>query len=105
MACVAFVYESKIISSLLQALFPNFAMLFKTRSCDMYLLNSYVPLQLLKSLQVSFNLLLPIQNTCENFEGGALYWGTPCRPTKFRNKLLSFHYLKKTTAQNYERKH
>ena len=30
-------------------------MLFAGRSCDMCLLHSYVPLQLLKSLQVPFN--------------------------------------------------
>ena len=30
-------------------------MLFEARSCDMYLIQSYVLLQLLKSLQVPFN--------------------------------------------------
>ena len=36
-------------------------MLFETRSYDMYLLHSYVPVQLLKVLQVPFN---PFCDSC-----------------------------------------
>ena len=107
MAGVAFVYDSKIIISLLQALFPKFSVLFKARSCDMYLLDSYVPLQLLKPLQVSFNSLfgsclskIRVKILKEEPYIGELH----AVPTKFRNKLLSFHYLKKqqpkTTKEN-----
>ena len=70
-----------------------------------YLLHSYVPLQLLKSLQVPFN---PFSDSCLSKIRVKIwdeepYIGEPhAVPTKFRNKLLSFHYLKKAIAQNYE---
>ena len=106
MACVGLVYEAKIIRSSLQASFPKFAMLFKARSCNMYLLHWYVPLQLLKSLQVPFNLF---SDNCPSKICVKVWYEEPyigeihAVPTKFRNKLLSFHYLKKGIAQNYER--
>ena len=106
MACVRLVHQSKIISSSPQASFPKLTMLFEARSCDMYLLLSYVPLQLSKSFQIPFN---PFSDSClskirvkiwvEELYIGELH----AVPTKFRNKLLSFHCLKKAVAQNYER--
>ena len=106
MACVRHVYEAKIMRSSLQASFPKLTMLFEARSCDLYLLHSYVPLRLLKSLQVPFN---PFSDSClseirvkiwdEEPYIGELY----AVPTKFRNKFLSFHYLIKAIDQNYER--
>ena len=105
MACVG-LHEAKIIRSSLQASFPKLAMLFETRRCDMYLLHSYVPLQLLKSLQVPFN---PFSDSCLSKIRVKIWDEEPyigeshAVPTKFRNKLLSFHYLKKAIAQNYER--
>ena len=80
-------------------------MLFEARSCDMYLLHSYVPLQLSKSFQVPFN---PFCNSCLSKIRVKIWVEEPyigelhAVPTKCRNKLLSFHYLKKEIAQNYE---
>ena len=106
MGCVGLVHEAKIIRSSLQASFPKLSMPFEARSCDMYLLHLYVSLQLLKSLQVPFN---PFSDSCLSKIRVKMWDEEPCIeelhavPTKFRNKLLSFHYLKKATGQNYER--
>ena len=97
-------YESKIISFSLQASFPKLTMLFKARSCDMYLLHLYVPLQLSKSLQAPFN---PFSDSCLSKIRVKIWDEEPyigefhAVPTKIRNKLLSFHDLKKAIAQNY----
>ena len=40
--------------------------------------------------------------TFKNLALGTYIWELHEVPTKFRNNLLSFHYLKKATAQNYE---
>ena len=61
MACVGLVHEAKMIWSSLQVTLPKLAMLFEACSCDMYLLHSYVFLQLLKLLQVPFN---PFFDSC-----------------------------------------
>ena len=96
MACVGLVYEAKIIGP--QASFPKLAMLFEVRSCYMYLLHSYATLQHLKSLQVPFN---PFSNSCLSKTRVKIWNEKPyigefhAVTTKFRNKLLSFHYLKK----------
>ena len=81
-------------------------MLFESRGCDMYLLLSHVSLQLLKSLQVPFNRFsdsclskIPVKIWDEEPYIGELH----AVPTKFKNKLLSFHYLKKPIVQIYER--
>ena len=106
MACIRLEYESKIIKSLPQASLPKPTMLFEACSCDMYLLHSYAPLQISKSFQVPFN---PFSNSCL-FKIHVKIWVEEPYigelhevPTKFRNKLLSFHYLKKAIAQNNER--
>ena len=72
-------------------------MLFEARSCDMYLLHSYVPLKRLKSLQVPFNRFsdsclfkIPVEIWDEEPYIGELY----AVHTKFRKKFLSFYYLK-----------
>ena len=81
-------------------------MLFKARNCDVYLHHSYVPFQHLKSLQVPFN---PFSDSCLSkirmklWDEEPYVWELHAVPTKLRNKLLSFHYLKKAIAQNYER--
>ena len=81
-------------------------MLFKARNCDMYLLHSYIPLQLSKSLQVPFN---SFSDSCLSkirvkiWDEESYIGKLPAVTPKFRNKLLSFHYLKKAIAQNYER--
>ena len=78
----------------------------EARSCDMYLLHSYVLLQLLKLLQAPFN---PFSDSCLSKIRMKIwdeepYTGEPYAvTTKFRNKLISFYYLKKAIAQNYER--
>ena len=65
---------------------------------DMYLLDSYASLQILKSFQVPFN---PFSNSCLSKIRMKIWVEEPyigelhAVPTKFRNKLLSFHYLKK----------
>ena len=106
MACVRFEYESKIIRSSLQASFPELTMLFKACSCDMYLLHLYAPLQILKSFQAPFN---PFSNSCLSKIRMKIWVKEPyigelhTVPTKFRNKFLSFHYLKKAIAQKNER--
>ena len=88
-----------------QASFPKLTMLFEARICNMYLLHSYVPLQLSKSLQVPFN---PFSDTCLSKTRVKIWDEEPyigelhAVPTKFRNKLLLLHYLKKAIAQNYE---
>ena len=74
-------------------------MLFEDRSCDMYLLHSYVPLQLSKSL---LNICLS-KIRVKIWDEEPYIGGLHAVPTKFRNILLSFHSLKKATAQNYER--
>ena len=106
MACVRLVSQSKIIRSSPQASFPNLTMLFKASSCDMYLLHLYAPLQLSKSFEVHFNRLsdnclsqIRAKTWVEEPYIGKLH----VVPKKFRNKLLSFHYLEKAIAQNYER--
>ena len=106
MACVGLVYKAKIIRFSLQASFRKLAMLFETRSCDMYLLHSYVPLQLLKSLQAPFNPFSDsfLSKILVKIWDEKPYIGeVHAVPTKFRNKLLSFHHLKQAIAQNYER--
>ena len=100
-ACVRFDYESKIIRSLPQASFPKLTILFEACSYGMYLLFSYNPPQISKSFQVAFN---PFSNSClskirmeiwvEESYIGKLH----AVPTKFRNKLLSFHCLKKSNS-------
>ena len=81
-------------------------MLLEARSCDMYLLHSYAPLQLSKSFQVPFN---PFSDSCLSRIRVKIWVDEPnigglhAVPTKFRNKLLSFHFLKKAIAQNNER--
>ena len=61
MACVRLAYESKIRRSSPRASFPKLTMLFEARRCDVYLLHSYVPLQLSKSFQVPLN---PFSDSC-----------------------------------------
>ena len=106
MACVRLEYESKNIRSSPQASFLKLTMLFEACSCDIYLLHSYAPLQISKSFQVPFNLFanscllkIRVKILVEEPYIGELY----AVPTKFRNKLLSWHYLKKAIAQNNER--
>ena len=81
-------------------------MLFEDRSCDMYLLHLYASLQLSKLFQVPFNSFsdsclskICVKNWIVEPYTGKLH----AVPTKFRYKLLSFHYLKKEIARNYER--
>ena len=106
MVCVTFEYESNIIRSSPQASFPKLTMPFEACSCDMYLLDSYGSLQILKSFQVPFN---PFSNSCLSKIRMKIWVEEPyigelhAVPTKFRNKLLSCHYLKKAIAQNNER--
>ena len=91
MACVRLVYEAKIIKSSLQALFLKLRMLFEARTCDMCMLHPYVPLQLLKSLQIPFNRF---SDNCLSKISVKKWDEEPyvrelCAvPTKFRNKLL-----------------
>ena len=65
-----------------------------------------MPLQILKSFQVPFN---PFSNSCLSKIRMKIWVEEPyigelhAVPTKFRNKLLSFHYLKKPIAQNNEK--
>ena len=101
MDCFRLVYESKIIRSLPQASFPKFAMLFEDRSCEIYLLHPYVPLQLSISFQVPFN---PHSDSCLS-KICVKIWVEELHavPTKFRNKFLSFYNQKKVKDQNYER--
>ena len=95
-----------MIRSSPQASFRKLTMLFKARSYDMYLLHSYDPLQISKSFQVAFNAF---SNSCLSKIRMEIWVEEPyigelhAVPTKFRNKLLSFHYLKKAIAQNNER--
>ena len=97
MTCVRLVYEAEIIRSSFQASFPKLGMLFEAPSCDIYLLHSHVPLQLLKSLLVPFN---PFSDSSLSKIRVKIWNEEPCIgelhavPTKFRNKLFSFHYLK-----------
>ena len=106
MACVRLVYEANFIRSSLQASFLKLTMLFEARSCDMDLLYLYVPLQLLKSRQVPLNWF---SDSCLSKIAVKIWDDEPyigelhAVPTTFRNELLSFHYLKKTIAQSYER--
>ena len=92
------VSESKIIRCSPQALFPKLTMLFEARSYDTYLLHSYAPLQLSKYFEVPFNTL---SDSClsktrvKTWVEEPSIWELHAVPTKFRNKLLSFHYLKK----------
>ena len=72
----------------------------------MYLLHSFVPFQLSKSIQVCFNSFsdsclskIHVKIWDEETDIGQIH----AVPTKFRDTLLSFHYLKKTIAENYER--
>ena len=98
MACVRLDYESKIIRSSPQTTFPKLTMLFEACSCDMYLLHLYATLQISKSFQVPFN---PFSNSCLSKTRVKIWVEEPyigklhAVPTKFRNKLLSFHCLKK----------
>ena len=61
---------------------------------------------ILKSLQVSFN---PFSDSCPSKICVKIWDEEPyirelhAVHTKFRNKFLSFHYLKKAVAQNYEK--
>ena len=106
MAWVRLMHESEIIRSSPQASFPKLTRLLEAHSCDMYQLHSCVPLQLSKSFQVPFN---PFSDSClskirvkigvEEPYIGELH----VVRTKFRNKLLSSHYLKIAIAQDYER--
>ena len=105
MACARLVYESNIIRFSLEASFPKLTILSEVCSCDINLLDSYVPLQLLKSLQVPFNRFsdsslskVRVKIWGEEPDVGELH----AAPTKFRYKLPPFHYLKKAIAQNYE---
>ena len=100
-ACFRLVHESKIIRSSPQASFPKFTMLFEDRSCEIYLIHPYVPLQLSISFQVPLN---PCSDSCLS-KLCVKIWVEELHavPTKFRNKLLSFYYLKKVMTQNYER--
>ena len=72
----------------------------------MYLLRSYVPLQLLKSLQVRSN---PFSDSCLSkmrvkiWDEEPYIWEHHAVPIKFRNKWVPFHKLKIAIAQNYER--
>ena len=106
MACVRLEYESKIIRSSPQASFLKLTMLFEACSCDMYLLHSYARLQISKSFQAPFNLF---SNSCLSKIRVKIWVQEPyigelhAVPTKFRNKLLSCHYLKKAIAQNNEK--
>ena len=106
MACIRLVYDSKIIRFSLQVSLLQLKMLFESRSCDMCLLHSHVPFQLLKSLQAPFNQFsdsclskIPVKMWDEEPYIGELH----AVPTKFRNKFLSFHHLKKPVVQIYER--
>ena len=106
MTCVRLEYESKIIRFSPQASFLKLTILFEACSCDMYLLHSYVPLQISKSFQVPFNLFsdnclskIRVKIWVEEPHIGELH----AVPPKFSNKLLSCHYLKKAIAQNNER--
>ena len=107
MACVRFDYEWNIIRSSPQASFPKLTMLLEACSCDMYLLQSYATLQILKSFQVPFN---PFSNSCLSKIRMKIWIEEPhigelhAVPTKFRNKLLLFHCLKNALAQNNEKK-
>ena len=98
-------YESKNIRFSLQASFPKLTILSEVRSCDINLLDSYVPLKLLKSLQALFN---PFSDSALSKVGVKIWGEEPdvgelhAAPTKFRYNLPSFHYLKKAIAQNYE---
>ena len=72
-----------------QASFPKLTMLFEARTCDMYLLHSYVPLQLSKSFQVPFNQFsdsflskIRVKIWDEESYIGELH----AAPTTFRNK-------------------
>ena len=81
-------------------------MLFEACSYDMYLFLSYDPLQISKPFQVAFNLF---SNSCLSKIRMEIWVEEPgigklhAVPAKFRNKLLSFHYLKKAIVQNNER--
>ena len=81
-------------------------MLFEACSCDMYLLHSNAPLQILESFQVPFNAF---SNSClykirVKIWVEELYIGEfHAVPRKFRNKFPSFYYLKKAMAKNSER--
>ena len=102
MACARLDNESKIIRSSPQASFPKLTILFEACSCDMYLLHSCSPLQISKSFQVPFS---PFPNSCL-FKMRVKIWVAELilgNSKKFRNKLLSFHYLQKAIAQNNER--
>ena len=81
-------------------------MLFEACSYDIYLHLSYDPLQISKPFQVAFN---PFSNSYLSKIRMEIWVEEPCIgkfhavPTKFRNKLLSFHYLKKAIYQDNER--
>ena len=105
MVCARIKYESKIIGSSPQTSFLKLTMLFEACSCDMYLLHSNAPLQILESFQVPFNAF---SNSClykirVKIWVEELYIGEfHAVPRKFRNKFPSFYYLKKAMAKNSE---
>ena len=94
----------KIRVSGLQALLPKLKVLFETRSCDMYLIHSYTPLQLPKLYSFS-----PFSDSCRS-KIHVKTWGEESYiailhaiPTTFGNNLLLVHNRKIAIAQNYKK--
>ena len=87
-------------------IFPKLTMPFEVCSSDVYPLHSYAHLQISKLFQVPFN---PHSTSCLSKIRMEIWVEEPylgelhAVATKFRNKFLSFHYLKKAITQNNER--
>ena len=103
MACAELVYKSDLVFTLYwdksyQVFTPSLISkthnTIRSRTCNVYLLYSYVPLQLLKPLQNRSN---PFLDSCQS-KARVKIWGQETYigelhavPTKFIDKLLSFH--------------
>ena len=102
MTCVGLVYSQKLSGLHSKSRFQNSQWCSK----PVAVICIYFTLQLSKSFQVPFN---PFSDSCLSkirvkiWDEESYIGKLPAVTPKFRNKLLSFHYLKKAIAQNYER--